>query len=150
MHFRIGSWYTLTIYASAYRIAKYWDLLAGIILGRKLGATSVIVFLLLAATGLPVLSEVLVCFAGPSAGFLFLYPFIAYFIGLVRDRYFGKINFGVLLVATLIIGVLVLDIFGTIIMGFIIHIPVSKAILSFTFMPGDIIKAIIASLVPQF
>ena len=78
---------------------------------------------------------------------LFLYPFIAYFIGLVRDRYFGKINFGVLLVATLIIGVLVLDIFGTIIMGFIIHIPVSKAILlSFTFMPG-ISLAIIASLI---
>lgn len=151
MHFRIGSWYTLTIYASAYRIAKYWDLLAGIILGRKLGATSVIVFLLLAATGLPVLSGGrggIGVFAGPSAGFLFLYPFIAYFIGLVRDRYFGKINFGVLLVATLIIGVLVLDIFGTIIMGFIIHIPISKAILlSFTFMPGDIIKAIIASLI---
>ena len=125
--------------------------LAGIILGRKLGATSVIVFLLLAATGLPVLSGGrggIGVFAGPSAGFLFLYPFIAYFIGLVRDRYFGKINFGVLLVATLIIGVLVLDIFGTIIMGFIIHIPISKAILlSFTFMPGDIIKAIIASLI---
>ncbi|MDU2097616.1 MAG: biotin transporter BioY, partial [Staphylococcus sp.] len=35
-----------------------------------------------------------------------------------------------------------------IIMGFIIHIPVSKAfLLSFTFMPGDIIKAIIASLI---
>ena len=33
-------------------------------------------------------------------------------------------------------------------MGFIIHIPISKAfILSFTFMPGDIIKAIIASLI---
>ena len=32
-------------------------------------------------------------------------------------------------------------------MGFIIHIPISKAfILSFTFMPGDI-KAIIASLI---
>ena len=89
MHFRIGSWYTLTIYASAYRIAKYWDLLAGIILGRKLGATSVIVFLLLAATGLPVLSggRGIGVFAGPSAGFLFLYPFIAYFIGLVRSLF---------------------------------------------------------------
>ena len=126
MHFRIGSWYTLTIYASAYRIAKYWDLLAGIILGRKLGSYQCHRIFTISATGLPVLSGGrggIGVFAGPSAGFLFLYPFIAYFIGLVRSL-FWKINFGVLLVATLIIGVLVLDIFGTIIMGFIIHIPV--------------------------
>ena len=122
--------------------------LAGIILGRKMGALSVIVFLLLAATGLPVLSGGrggIGVFVGPSAGFLFLYPFIAYFIGLIRDRYYGKINFLILFVTTLIIGVLALDIIGTIIMGFIIHIPISKAfLLSFTFMPGDIIKAIIS------
>ena len=125
--------------------------LAGIILGRKMGALSVIVFLLLVATGLPVLSGGrggIGVFVGPSAGFLFLYPFIAYFIGLIRDRYYGKINFLILFVTTLIIGVLALDIIGTIIMGFIIHIPISKAfLLSFTFMPGDIIKAIISSLI---
>ena len=125
--------------------------LAGIILGRKMGALSVIVFLLLAATGLPVLSGGrggIGVFVGPSAGFLFLYPFIAYFIGLIRDRYYGKINFLILFVTTLIIGVLALDIIGTIIMGFIIHISISKAfLLSFTFMPGDIIKAIISSLI---
>ncbi len=125
--------------------------LAGIILGRKLGASSVIVFLLLVVAGLPVLSGGrggIGVFAGPSSGFLFLYPFIAYFIGLVRDCYFGKINFLVLFIVTFIIGVLGLDIVGTIIMGFIIHIPISKAfLLSFTFMPGDIIKAIIASLI---
>ncbi len=87
-------------------------------------------------------------FAGPSAGFLFLYPVVAYFIGIIRDAYLHKINFLVIFIATLVIGVLGLDILGTIIMGFIIHIPISKAfILSFTFMPGDIIKAIIASLI---
>lgn len=62
--------------------------LAGIILGRKLGTTSVIVFLLLVATGLPVLSGGrggIGVFAGPSAGFLFLYPVVAYFIGII-DR----------------------------------------------------------------
>ena len=125
--------------------------LAGIILGRKMGALTVIVFLLLAATGLPVLSGGrggIGVFVGPSAGFLFLYPFIAYFIGLIRDRYYGKINFLILFVTTLIIGVLALDIIGTIIMGFIIHISISKAfLLSFTFMPGDIIKAIISRLI---
>lgn len=125
--------------------------LAGIILGKKYGTLSVIVFLLLAATGLPVLSGGrggIGVFAGPSAGFLFLYPVVAFLIGLIRDRYFGKINFAILFVATLVFGVLLLDIVGTIIMGFIIHIHVTKAILlSFTFMPGDIIKAIVASLI---
>ncbi|MCE5090059.1 biotin transporter BioY [Staphylococcus devriesei] len=125
--------------------------LAGIILGRKYGALSVIVFLLLAATGLPVLSGGrggIGVFAGPSAGFLFLYPVVAYLIGLVRDRYLDRINFTILFVATLVVGILLLDVVGTIIMGFIIHIPVSKAIvLSLTFMPGDIVKGIIASLI---
>ena len=138
-------------YASTYRITKYWYIFSGIILGKKYGALSVIVFLLLAAAGLPVLSGGrggIGVFAGPSAGFLFLYPVVAFGIGFVRDQYFNKINFAVLFVTTLVIGVLFLDIVGTIIMGFIIHIPVSKAfLLSFTFMPGDIIKAIIASLI---
>ena len=105
--------------------------LAGIILGRKLGALSAVVFLLLVATGL-----------------LILYPFIAYAIGSVRDAYKHKINFLVLIVPTLLFGVLLLDIVGTIVMGFITQIPISKAFLfSFSFMPGDIIKAIIACLI---
>ncbi|MBL3399338.1 biotin transporter BioY [Staphylococcus pasteuri] len=125
--------------------------LAGIMLGRKLGTLSVVVFLLLAAVGLPVLSGGrggIGVFAGPSAGFLFLYPVVAFFIGWIRDKYLHKVNFIMLLVATIIIGVLGLDILGTIIMGFIINIPISKSIvLSLTFMPGDIVKAIIASLI---
>lgn len=125
--------------------------LAGIMLGRKLGTLSVVVFLLLAAVGLPVLSGGrggIGVFAGPSAGFLFLYPVVAFFIGWIRDKYLHKVNFIMLIVATIIIGVLGLDILGTIIMGFIINIPISKSIvLSLTFMPGDIVKAIIASLI---
>lgn len=125
--------------------------LAGVILGRKYGALSVIIFLLLAATGLPLLSGGrggIGVFAGPSAGFLFLYPVVAYLIGLVRDRFKNHINFLTLFIGILVFGVLLLDIAGTIIMGFIIHMPISKAfLLSFTFIPGDIIKAIIASLI---
>lgn len=125
--------------------------LAGIILGRRLGALSVIVFLLLVIAGLPLLSGGrggIAVFAGPSVGYLVLYPFVAYFIGLVRDKYLQRINFIVLFVAILVFGVLGLDILGTIIMGIMIHIPMSKSLLlSLTFMPGDIIKAVIASLI---
>ncbi|MDW3864593.1 biotin transporter BioY [Staphylococcus saprophyticus] len=125
--------------------------LAAILLGRKYGTLSVIVLLLLVATGLPLLSGGrggIGVFAGPSAGFLFMYPVITYLIGLVRDLYFNKMNFVVLLGTTIVFGVLLLDIVGTIIMGRITHLPISKSVmLSFVFMPGDLLKAIIASLI---
>lgn len=48
----------------------------------------------------------------------------------------------------IIAGVLLLDIAGTLIMGMITNMPLSKAFfLSFVFMPGDIVKAVIASLI---
>lgn len=77
-----------------------------------------------------------------------MYPVITYLIGLVRDLYFNKINFVVLLFTTIIIGVVLLDIVGTIVMGLITNLPISKSItLSLVFMPADVIKAIIASLI---
>ncbi|MDH9161361.1 biotin transporter BioY [Staphylococcus succinus] len=125
--------------------------LAAILLGRKYGTLSVIILLILVATGLPLLSGGrggIGVFAGPSAGFLFMYPVVAYLIGLVRDLYFKKINFIVLLITTIVIGAILLDVVGTIIMGLITNLPISKSItLSLVFIPGDIVKAIIASLV---
>ncbi|OEL04143.1 biotin biosynthesis protein BioY [Staphylococcus succinus] len=125
--------------------------LAAILLGRKYGTLSVIILLMLVATGLPLLSGGrggIGVFAGPSAGFLFMYPVVAYLIGLVRDLYFKKINFIVLLITTILIGAVLLDVVGTIIMGLITNLPISKSItLSLVFIPGDIVKAIIASLV---
>lgn len=125
--------------------------LAAVLLGRKYGTLSVLVFLLLVAAGLPLLSGGrggIGVFAGPSAGFLFLYPVVAFLIGTARDKYLHKISFLTLFIPILIFGVLLLDIGGTIIMGFIIHMPISKALMySFTFMPGDIIKAILATLI---
>ena len=51
---------------------------------------------------------------------------MAYLIGLVRDRFKNHINFLTLFIGILVFGVLLLDIVGTIIMGFIIHMPISK------------------------
>ncbi|GEP77078.1 biotin transporter BioY [Staphylococcus carnosus] len=125
--------------------------LAGILLGKKYGIISVIVFLILAACGLPVLSGGrggIGLFAGPSAGFLFLYPVVAFLIGWYRDRTIERINFIKIFIPVIIAGVLLLDIAGTLIMGMITNMPLSKAFfLSFVFMPGDIVKAVIASLI---
>lgn len=125
--------------------------LAAILLGRIYGTLSVIVLLLLVAVGLPLLSGGrggIGVFAGPSAGFLFMYPVVAYLIGVVRDMYLNRMNFKILFITTMVIGVVLLDVVGTVIMGLITNVPISKSILlSFVFMPGDIIKAIIASII---
>lgn len=125
--------------------------LAGVLLGKKYGTISVIVFLILAACGLPVLSGGrggIGVFAGPSAGFLFLYPVVAFLIGWYRDRTIERINFIQIFIPVIVAGVLLLDIVGTLIMGMINNMPLSKAFfLSFVFMPGDIVKAVIASLI---
>ncbi|CAC6646503.1 BioY family protein [Staphylococcus aureus] len=48
----------------------------------------------------------------------------------------------------LVFGVIALDVIGTLIMGMIINIPFTKAIsISLAYLPGDILKAIVASLI---
>lgn len=125
--------------------------LAGVILGRKYGTLSVIVFLLLVVAGLPLLSGGrggIGVFAGPSTGFLLLYPVVAFMIGAIRDRFINEINFWILFVGILVFGVIALDVIGTLIMGMIINIPFTKAIsISLAYLPGDILKAIVASLI---
>lgn len=125
--------------------------LAGIILGRKYGVLSVIVFLLLVMAGAPLLSGGrggFGVFLGPSAGYLVMYVIVAYLIGWARDRHYDKLNFGRTLAIIVIYGVILLDAVGGIVMALIIHMPVDKALLlSLTFIPGDLIKAVVASLI---
>ncbi|QLK86652.1 biotin transporter BioY [Staphylococcus sp. 17KM0847] len=125
--------------------------LAGILLGRKYGALSVIVFLLLVMVGAPLLSGGrggFGVFLGPTAGYLVMYAVSAFLIGWVRDLQFEKLSFGRIFIIILIFGVILLDTVGAIVMAFVIHMPISKALwLSLTFLPGDLIKAVIASLI---
>ena len=125
--------------------------LAGMILGRKYGTLSVLVFLLLVLCGAPLLSGGrggIGVLMGPSAGFLIMYPVVTYLMGWMRDRYFNDLNVIKVFFIILIFGVVLLDVVGAIVMGFVIHMPISKAlVLSLTFLPGDIIKAIIASII---
>ncbi|MDN6722340.1 MAG: biotin transporter BioY, partial [Staphylococcus equorum] len=49
---------------------------------------------------------------------------------------------------TIIFGVILLDIVGTIVMGLMTNLPISKSVtLSLVFMPADLVKAVIASLI---
>jgi biotin transport system substrate-specific component len=64
-------------------------LLAGAVLGAGRGAASVLLYLALAAAGLPILSDGasgLEAFSGPTAGYLFAFPVAAGLAGAFYDR----------------------------------------------------------------
>lgn len=125
-------------------------ILAGCLLGYKSGTLSVVIFLLLVATGLPLLSGGrggLGVFFGPSAGYLFGYPVVAFLIGLLIDKKWNKLTFTYALTVNIIIGVLLLNLVGGYFMGEFMNISISKRyILAATFLPGDIVKAILATM----
>src|SRR5213080_4124826 len=65
-------------------------LLAGSVLGAKRGALSMVVFLLIVAAGIPLLSGGrggVGVFVGPSAGYLISYPLTAALIGFLVSRF---------------------------------------------------------------
>jgi biotin transport system substrate-specific component len=125
-------------------------LLAGLLLGKKDGMIAVISFFILVALGLPFLAGGrggIAVFYSVSAGFLLGYLVSAFIIGLLIEKLHFKQKITSALVATLV-GVLVIDVIGGIYMGlYLNHSPISGLVSSAVFLPGDILKAIVASVV---
>ncbi len=123
-------------------------LLAGGILGARLGAMSQIVFLLLVATGLPLLSGGrggLGVFVGPSGGFLLAYPIAAFFIGSLLSRY-KKLSFLNIFITILVVSIVVIYTFGIPVQAYVMNIDLLLAAkMSLVYLPGDTLKAILAS-----
>ncbi|WP_028401873.1 biotin transporter BioY [Ectobacillus panaciterrae] len=123
-------------------------LLSGGVLGARLGGWSQIVFLLLVAAGIPLLSGGrggMSVFVGPSAGYLLGYPIIAFCLGYIISRY-RVLTFWKVLFTNLTVGVFLLYVFGVPVQAFIMNIPLIQTIkLSLIYIPGDILKAILAS-----
>lgn len=124
-------------------------LLAGGILGARLGALSQIVFLLLVAAGMPLLSGGrggLSVFVGPSVGYLIGYPLAAFVVGYLFSRIQNLKLYKVLLV-NLTAGIFVVYLIGIPMQAFMMDIPVLTAVkLGLVYLPGDALKAIIASI----
>lgn len=128
-------------------------MMAGAILGWRNGLLAIVVWLLMAAVGLPVLvggAGGFPNFFSATAGYIWAYPVAAGLIGLsvqVLDQ-FNKINFLTLLLVVWIFGVMLVDISGAIGLNIVTHMPLSKAlIMQLTFLPGDIAKAVITTIV---
>ena len=127
-------------------------MLCGTVLGARRGALAVSLFLLLVALGLPLLAGGrggLGVFTTPWAGFLFGFPVAAFVTGLVVEKWrIGNL--------TIVAGVA--SVFGGIGALYLVAIPyymmmkpagLNEALLvaMAPFMPGDLIKAVLAGFV---
>lgn len=123
-------------------------LLIGLLVKERSAVLVVVGFLLLAAIGLPVLSGGrggYVAFIGPTAGYLFSYPLAAFFISHFKKK---TKNVWQLFAILLLFGVVLIDTMGAVWMSLTQNIPLASALYgTLIFVPGDVIKAILALLV---
>ena len=123
-------------------------ILAGAILGWKLGTASVALLLALTAIGLPLLSGGrggLAPFVGPSAGFLIGWLLSALVTGLIVQRARTR-TLPVLLVACLS-GLLSDYLIGMPVLGLVVGDLWSGFVQSLVFVPGDLIKVVLAAVI---
>ena len=125
-------------------------MLCGTILGARRGALAVLLFLLLVALGLPLLSGGrggLGVFVSATAGFLLAWPLSAFVTGFIVEKWRSASLTLVAAIASVIGGILVMYLFGIIGMAIVLEKTLIEAAGFITaFIPGDIIKAIMAGL----
>lgn len=128
-------------------------MLAGAVLGWRRGTVAVLVFVLLVALGLPLLAGGrggLGVFFAPSAGFLIGFPIAALVIGWLTERFNAARSLPKAIVINVFGGIVVLYAFGIAGMSIFGHLPVAKAATAaLVFLPGDVIKAVIAAVVAR-
>jgi biotin transport system substrate-specific component len=136
-------------------------MLAGGMLGAAYGFWSIFIVVALTATGLPFIGGAggLAKLTGPSAGYIWMYPIAAWLIGLVSDALFSsreKLSRSqqlLLLLALFAFGSLLLYVSGIPWLAHSLDDPkydtLSGALKAglYPFLPGDAIKAIVATLV---
>ncbi|SNY92656.1 biotin transport system substrate-specific component [Cohaesibacter sp. ES.047] len=128
-------------------------MLAGTILGAKRGALASLLLVIIVLMGLPLLSGGrggLGLLQGPTVGFLLGWPIASYFSGLIVGTWRKGNLFLVASVASIIGGIVVLYLCGVV--GLIINtkLSVMEATMgSIIYVPGDIIKAIVAGFLTQ-
>jgi biotin transport system substrate-specific component len=126
-------------------------MLAGAILGPWLGALSMAVLLALVAVGLPLLAGGhggIGAFVGPSAGYLFGWIAGAFVIGLIVHAGRRTPVWWRTLLGMIVGGILVVYLFGVPVQSLVTRLPLdATALMSLVFVPGDLVKAVIATAV---
>jgi biotin transport system substrate-specific component len=126
-------------------------MLAGSVLGARRGGLALLVFLAVVAMGAPILSGGrggLSVFAGPTAGYLYSWPIAAFVIGLLTQLFWRRFNLAWALVANMIGGIVVIYAIGIPFTSLYGDISLTASFTgALTFIPGDLVKAVAASVV---
>jgi biotin transport system substrate-specific component len=127
-------------------------MLAGAVLGAKRGFLSQLLFLVLVAVGLPLLAGGhggLSVFVGPTAGYLYSWPLGALVTGAITEAAWRRFNLAWALLATVVGGILVVYAIGVpFVPVFADGVTLRQSFTgSFVFLPGDAVKAVVASVV---
>jgi biotin transport system substrate-specific component len=115
------------------------------ILGGKRGGLAALIFLLLAAAGLPVLGGKggLAPFVGPTAGYLIAFPIAGFFIGLVAEKTHRFVS---LFIGMIVFGLGLVYLLGTFGLMAILELSFKGALaINYPFIVWDTIKAVIAT-----
>ncbi|MBD3785589.1 MAG: biotin transporter BioY [Sphingomonadales bacterium] len=128
-------------------------MLAGAVLGSWRGAAAVLVVQGVVALGLPILAGGrggLGVFTSPTGGFLIGWLPAAFVTGLVVERLRGLSVVWAAGIGSVIGGIVVLYAFGTLgLMAVLDKGPLEALLLSVAFVPGDIVKAVLAGWIAQ-
>jgi biotin transport system substrate-specific component len=126
-------------------------MLAGSVLGARRGALAVLLFLGLVAIGMPLLAGGrggLGVFAGPTAGFLAGWVLGAFTVGWLVERAWTRLTWPLAALINAVGGILVVYAVGVPWAAVVTGAPLLKVLAgSAIYIPGDLIKVAVASLV---
>ncbi len=125
-------------------------MLSGALLGARRGGYALVLFLVLVAIGLPILSGGrggLGAFLSPSGGFLLGFPLGAFTVGWLIERWWKRLNLSLAILANVIGGIGVIYALGIPWLAIASDLAlIQAAIGSSVFIPGDVIKAVVAAI----
>lgn len=127
---------------------------AGAILGPRKGTLAVLLFLVLTLVGLPLLAGarggIGVFTVSPAAGYLYGWLLGAFVTGYLTARLMPKYSFVPALGATILGGIVAVYLIGIPVMALNLALPLWTTLgLNVAFLPGDLIKVIVAVLVAR-
>lgn len=126
-------------------------MLAGAILGARYGGLSLLIFVILVAFGAPLLAGGrggIGPLLGPGGGYILSWPIAAFCIGYLVEKYWHKMNLVRFIAFNVIGGIILVYAFGVTYLSFITDTPWIAAFISgLIYLPGDLLKVVIASVV---
>ena len=152
----IGAFISIPIGEVPISMQSLFVILSGLILGSKLAALSQIIYIILGLIGLPIFANFtggLQSIMKPSFGFIIGFVFAAYIVGKIREN--SRSTKSILMAS--FVATLVIYMFSLPYMYYMLNIVMAKGLSLATvikigcllFLPGDILKAIISSLIAK-